>query len=232
MKRLALLIPALVACNTVDSDNILTSGMYADIEARATGNGITTVSATLFLEDPLELNFIELTGDDQLIASFGTQEKVMNETIILNIVGHHADFQTDLEDDEFVVSFERSVDNGAPESIVTLPAPFNIVPPPASNSRAAVLDIDWQPADTLDLMSWTATGTCIDLATDELDRDVGTVQIPGNTFKKKQGTNIPDSCDVTLTLSRERLGTLDRGFGEGGEVTGEQVRTITFMSTP
>src|SRR5688500_11486412 len=100
MKKLVLCV-SLAACTTVDSDNLLTSGMYADIAARAGGDGTTTVSATLFLEDPIELNFVQLTGDDQLVASFEGETRVMTETNILNIVSHHATFQADLEGDEF-----------------------------------------------------------------------------------------------------------------------------------
>ena len=231
MKKLVL-CSMLAACTTVDSDNILTSGMYADISARASGDGTTTVSATLFLEDPLELNFVELTGDDQLVAIFEDQTRVMTETNILNIVSHHATFQADFEGDEFVVDLQRTVDNGAPESIATLPAPFDIVPPPQSISRSAALDLDWQPANTADLMSWSASGDCIELAGSSIPDDSGAVTLGPNTLQKRQGQQIADTCTVTVEITRSRLGVLDRNYGEGGEVTGEQFRRVTFTSTP
>ena len=231
MKKLVL-CASLAACTTVDSDNLLTSGMYADIAARAGGDGTTTVSATLFLEDPIELNFVQLTGDDQLVASFEDETRVMSETNILNIVSHHATFQADLEGDEFVVDFQRSVDNGAPESIATLPAPFDIVPPPASISRAAALDLDWQPAGTADLMSWSASGDCIETTGSSIPDDSGAITLGADTLQKRQGQQIADSCTVTIEITRSRLGILDRGYGEGGEVTGEQFRRVTFTSMP
>jgi hypothetical protein len=137
MKRLGLFAILLASCTRVESDDILTSGISADISARAKGDGTTTVSATLYLGNPLNLNFVDLTADDRLIASHGDQTKVMTEVIILNAVGHNATFQTDAEDDEFVVDFQRTIDEGAPRSVAILPAPFTIMPGVTSVSRAA-----------------------------------------------------------------------------------------------
>jgi hypothetical protein len=234
-----LLLPVLlstVACTSVESDDILTSGIYADIAARADGGGTTLVTATLFLGNPINLNFIDLTGDDQLIASYGDQDKVMIETKILGTVSYSAAFQGGFEGDEFVVALLRNVDGGAPESIATLPEEFEIDPigdpGPGEMSRAQELMFTWGPAGSSDQMSWVAEGVCIERVGAPLASDTGTATIPRNTLVQREGAQIPETCEVTITMTRSRLGSLDPGYGKGGEITGEQVRTVTFTSTP
>lgn len=218
------------ACTKVDSENILTRGIYADIAARTTGKGTTTVSATLYLEDPANLNFVDLTGDDTLIAINGAQSKEMIEQDILSHVSHHAEFLTDVAGEEFVVDFQRTVDGGAPQSIATLPTAFDLLQIGAPVSRAQELVIEWSPAIGSE-MTWELSGPCIDFVTGGTSADTGLATISANTIKKTMGQNIPDSCEVTVTVTRTLEGVLDPGFGKGGVVVGEQVRTLTFTST-
>ena len=137
---------AAVGCSKSDSGDILTSGMYGAISARADGTGQTRVATSLYLGNPINLNFIELSAGDQLFVSHNGQDVVPMEESVLNIVSYTAWFTTEAENEEFVVSFERTVDAGAPSSTVTLPAPFTLVAPSAS-SRAAVLTVTWSPSE-------------------------------------------------------------------------------------
>jgi hypothetical protein len=219
------------ACTRVESDNVLTSGMYADITASADGSGITTVNATLFLGNPGNLDYVDLTGGDELQVAHGDQVKVMNETIILNAVGHSATFQTDNEDDEFVVDFVRDVDSGAPNSVVTLPAPLAMEPVAGSVSRAQPLTINWEGASP-DEISVSANGSCIVGFGTPTTEDAGSATLDAGSLVKQQGAQISDSCDVTLTVTRSRQGELDTHFGEGGRIVGEQTQSITFTSVP
>ena len=234
MKKLILL--ALVSgCTTVASEDILTHGMYADIDARANANGETTVSTTLYLGSPINLDFIELSAGDQLVATNSPDTKVMQETSILNIVSYHATFQTTDEDEVFEIGLERSVDSGAPSSLVSLPSPFTIIPPVTSQSRAASMSIAWSPAATTEKMSWTAKGTCIESTGEALAGDPGSFVIPAGRLIKRvpQGAEAgPDSCQVTIEISRQREGDLDPGYGKGGTIFGTQSRTTTFTTTP
>lgn len=219
------------ACTRTESEDILTSGMYAAMSATTTGNGTTTVSATLMLGNPIDLNFIDLTADDQLVALWNTQAKRMEETIILNIVAHSTTFQTGNEGDEFSVAFDRTVDGGAPNSFVALPAAFAFAAPPASASRAAPLSITYGPSGTSEAMRWRADGSCIDSAVGNLTGDPGVIELPANTFVKKQN-GVETICPITFALERVRDGQLDPAFGKGGQILGVQSRTTTFSSTP
>ena len=40
------------------------------------------------------------------------------------------------------------------------------------------------------------------------------------------------SCTVTVTLRRQRAGSLDPAYGQAGYIFGVQARTATFTSTP
>ena len=223
----------LAGCTTTQSDDILTSGIYASIEAQAKGDGTTDVSATLFVGNPIGLNFVELTGDDSLVAISSGESKTMTERHVLNTVDHHAEFATDAEGARFEVVFDRSIDQGAPSSIAILPAKFSITTAPQTASRAQSLMLGWSPAGLADPMSWSVHGDCIEDENVPLTLDEGTVVIPANTIKKRMGDAIAaDSCAVTFTIKRSKAGMLDPHYGKGGVIAGSQLRTVSITMTP
>ncbi len=231
MKRFALLV-LIASCTTTESEHVLTSGIYASISASSKGDGKTTVSATLFVGSPIGLNFVELTGDDSLVAKTAGMSKTMQESELLNVVGHHADFPVDAEGAQFEVVFDRAVDGGAPSSVATLPAKFDITNPPASGSRAAAITLAWSPAGSPDAMSWEAKGDCIEDESSPITGDPGTVTIAANTLTKRMGAMIEDNCAVTFTIKRSKAGQLDPNYGKGGTVFGVQYRAAVVATTP
>ncbi len=218
-------------CSTVDSSDVLTSGIHAEMSAVSSGDGTTNVSATLYLGNPINLDFVDLTGDDELFAIHGTQRKEMSELILLNIVSHHASFPTDAEGEQFEIDFSRTVDQGAPSSTATLPAAFTLSGPTSATSRTAAIALSWSPASSGDSMSWQATGDCIDLASGALTGDTGSFALVANTLKKRMD-GVTDSCLVTVSVRRSRAGDVDSAYGKGGYIAGAQVRTVTVTSTP
>jgi hypothetical protein len=232
MTKLCMLALLASGCAKTESSDLLTSGIYADLSARSTGTGTTTVYATLYVGNPNNLNFVELTGNDKLIASYGTEHKAMNQTELLNIVSHAAQFSTDAEGAAFEIALERSVDAGAPKSTVTLPAVFTLNPVPATVSRATALPLSWLPAASTDAMAWKATGACIGDTQGTITGDPGSWMIQAGTFTKREGQNIADSCMVTITMTRSRAGVLDSHYGKGGTAVGIQERTVSVTSTP
>ena len=230
MTRLALLAAILAGCTTVESSDVLTSGIYASIVAEGRGDGTTDVTATLFVGNPVGLDYVELTGDDKLLVRAPGITKEMRETELLNTVGHHAEIAVDAEGTQIEVAFERTIDGGAPHSTATLPAKFAITGSPQTAARTQPITVTWGPTSN-DGMSWTATGDCIEVETDVMP-DTGTVTIDSGLLKKRMGTNVPDQCEVTITIARARLGMLDPGYGKGGEIRGMQTRTVKVISTP
>ena len=226
---------ALTGCAKTDSMDLLSTGIYAQLSATASGDGTTDVRASLYVGSPNNLNFVDLTGDDQLIASYQNQEKVMTEIILLNIVSHHASFTVDAEGSEFQIAFDRSIDAGAPNSFVTLPAKFDLnVPFNPNISRATPFTLTWSGISTDD-MRWEIKGTCIDPASGTLSADNGELFLEANMIKKKMAAmneTVPDECAMDIEIIRSRPGTLDRGYGKGGIISGAQSRKLTLMSVP
>lgn len=231
--QLLMAVVALTGCAQTDSSDLLTSGIYAAISAQAKGDGTTEVQATLYVGNPINLNFVDLTGDDRLVASHGSQEKVMTEVQLLNVVSHHATFTTDSPGDQFQVSFERTVDAGARNSIATLPERFTLGALTTTTwSRAQMLTLTWDNTSTGTTMRWRVEGDCIELETQQLSADEGTLTIEAGRIKKRMGENIADECPVTVSVTRSRAGELDRGYGKGGVIEGLQTRTVMLTSTP
>lgn len=218
-------------CAKTESADLLTSGIYAAITARASGDGNTTVSATLYVDDPNQLNFVELTGDDSLIATSGAVHQEMRQSELGNIVSHTAQFTGDAEGTAYTVDLIRSVDHGAPATTMTLPAGFTIAPPPAAASRNADLQLTYAPAGTGDAMVWTIAGGCITTYEAHLTNDSGVVSIPAKLLAPIAGSEAA-TCSVAVTLSRQRAGQLDPGYGKGGTALAEQVRQVSWSSTP
>ena len=228
MKTIAL-IALLAACGTTESSSLLTTGIAADMSAVTTGDGTTRVTAELFNGSPDQLIFVDLQPGDELVADVGGQSMTLAKTQLVTIISYDATFATGDQGDEFTVDFQRMVDDGAPASTVTLPAPFTIDPVAASSSRAAALTITYAPSGTSDPVGWQASGDCIEVATGAAASDSGSITIPAGMLTANSGST---SCMVTVSLTRERAGTLDPHFGKGGEIQGQQVRTAMTTSTP
>ena len=232
MTRLAWLAILAAGCTTTSSSDVLTSGIYASINAETKGDGKTEVGATLFVGNPIGLNFVELTGDDSLIAKMAGQSKTMVERTVLNTVVHRAEFDVDAAGTQFEVVFDRAVDDGAPSSIATLPAKFDITTAPQSASRAQPITLSWSPTGTPDGMSWSAKGDCIEDESAPIMNDSGSVTIDAGLIKQRMGMNIAAECAVTFTIKKQKLGTLDPHYGKGGVVYGTQYRTTVVTSMP
>lgn len=232
MHKLAYLTVALAACTTTESDDILTSGINAQITASTLGDGKTTVTATLFVGNPLNLNFVELAGDDRLVARQGTVAKPMIASELFNTVAHRAELAADAEGTLFEVAFERTIDSGAPSSKMTLPGKLEIAAGPTTASRAQPVTLAWSPSGSTDAMSWEAVGECIERAASTISGDPGTLTIDAAVLSKRMDPNTPERCLVTIAIRRSRAGQLDPHYGKGGSAAGVQERKLTFMSTP
>lgn len=224
-----------INCQSVDSDNILVSGMYADINASTDGTGSTRVRTTLFLENPSITNYIELEGGD-LLTAYGPDgdRQIMREFQFLEATSYRADFDVDDGGAEFIVEFSRDVDAGAPDSRVYLPLSFDILTTP-SESYSRVDDdiiIDWDPADTGEDVDLEFTGNCIDTEIRSVDGDPGTFVLPAGSLQKRAGEMVDDVCDLDVTIVKSTPGDLDPNYGHGGVISGEQVRSLTLATEP
>ena len=221
---------AVVGCKEkVDSQDIRTHGVYASFSAVANGSG-TTVSAQLKVGGSNSNTYLELTGQDKLTATVGTEKG--------NLVGsnqtYRATFTTEEGGTSVKIAFLRgSADEDAPNSVATLPEPFTLegIDTNQEVSRQEDIVISWDPVANDDL-EWDLDGDCISLEFGNEMDDPGMLVLTAGSVEPRFSDDADKTCEVTFTLDRIRKGTVDANFGEGGKFEAIQRRRLKFLSTP
>jgi hypothetical protein len=231
---LTLALMALPACaESVGSDDVLTDGMYAELRAEASEDGIRA-TATLRVGGASSNTYVKLTGSDSLTATAaGETEEMTAQNNGGNVFRYTADLDATAEDTVVVFRFDRSIDDGAPSSRCTLPRPMVIEAPVDGDVFRRADDdlvITWDTSGSNQPIELTVEGACFDDLQVSLEDDPGTYTIQAGTLAS--AGDPPSACEATVALSRRNNGTLDPGFGEGGLVVCSQVRTTTFRSDP
>ncbi len=216
------------ACSeTVDSTEISTADIYASIRARAEAYGTTFIETSLKTEEGGN-TYLELKGDDRLTATLGGETRDMVSASSGGAVWYESEFDTIAENAEFIIAFTRSKDDGAPESIITLPAPFDIsAPEEGANFVAGVNDIVivWSNYGSNDEMFIELKGSCIHTYENTVDDYSGMFTIDADEIETFAGEDDTD-CAVEMTLERRRPGIIDSNYGKGGEVNVKQARGV------
>lgn len=231
---LLLLLFTTAGCTKVESKSVLTSGISALMSVTADGTGKSVASASLRVGDS-SVDYVDLSSGDSLVASSGTKSQPMSRSVLFNIVTYSTEFAgLDANGTAYTVAFKRSLDAGAPASTCTLPAPFTLTTPPPNSSFSrggADITLTWQ-GGTTDAMLYELKGDCLTSKSATLAGDPGTLQIPRGTVVVSDPKYAGQSCSGTLVVKRQRQGKLDPAFGHGGSIFAEQVRVVTFTSTP
>ena len=222
-----------VACSEdVDSTDVKTSGVYADMSVVATGDGRSKLTVDLRVGGASSNTHLDVKGTDSLTANDGTTTKTLTQSG--NV--YTATFDGDAADKKFTVIFNRPDDKSAPNSWVTLPAPFAIagVAAGATVSRAAGFTATWAASTaSTDRMQWTIdsdAGGCL-FANSKSISDAGQTVITASDFSVHSGEE-QATCNANFCLDRTRDGALDPAYGEGGKINATQKRCVAFMSAP
>jgi hypothetical protein len=212
----------------VESTDIRTTGVYPVIDVTAEGSGTSRVLVKLKVGGPNSNTYLELTGPDRLTATGAGATKELDSS---GSVSYAATFATEAAG-PFVVSFLRGPeDDNAPNSTVDLPEPYTLTVETTELSRATGdLVFSWTPALSGGVIDSSLYGTCIDTLIETIPDD-GTGSISHDRIHARDGATT-ESCTVTLTLARTRVGQVDPAFTEGGRVTASQIRSRAFTSTP
>lgn len=221
------------ACETVEGSAVKTSGLYALVEAEATGDGQLTTKMTLTM-GPTSLTYISLAADESLVATVGVQTKAMVKRTLFGATWYEAKFSGDSADLPIKVALNRPSDVGAPSSSGTLPGPFAILSPAAGTtfSRAAQggLNLNWEAPSAGDVVEVTASGSCIDsVSAIRTSPGASDANVPRFTARSGHET---ETCNVELTVTKLREGTVDPAFGKGGAFHARVIRKLTVASTP
>ncbi len=224
------------ACTSVQSADIKTAGMSAIMRVSADGTGQTQATAEIHVDNNIT-DFVSLSSGDRLVASASTQSETMSQTNFAGSVSYAATFTgLDADGTTYTIALNRSSDVSAPSSTCVLPKPFNIAAPTANSTFSRANDnivVTYDTIGTEDQMTWSAGGDCVHGMVD------GTVSGDSGSFTIAKGVLVPTdssfatmTCQAHITLTRSRPGQLDSHFGSGGSMTAQQVRTVTFNSTP
>ena len=220
------------SCETVQSTDIKTSSLYAELEADAPGTGRVNVKATLRL-GPGSLTFLELTPGELLTATVGPTNRAMSRQAVLGTTSYEAGFDGDGDGEgtPVKVSLSRVSDTSAPESVATLPAAFVFTAPTANTTvpRTGGLIVSWSGTGPADPMHISARGSCIQPVDAEATGASGTHTFAA--FKIATG-NETNTCNLVITLVRTRIGVVDPAYGKGGVFKASVTRTLNLSSTP
>ena len=231
---------AAAGCQSIDSTDVRTSGVYAEFSLTTQSATEAKVDATLWAGGALSNTYLALTGPDHLTAYLGSNAYPMQ--------GHTAIYESysaiipyPATDTELRVAFERGPDNvSAPGSTVIMPALFALAPtaenPVLARQRCA--GIDWAPFDPTQLVSWFVDGACVQLfGEDGADDPVRSRFQPERCRSRRRPGRMrntirfPDQCTATADVTKSRVGQVDPGFS-GGTFTASQNRSTTFTSVP
>ncbi len=230
---------------SVDSQDIKSSGFYAEMRTYSDRNDNTSVTAEFRLGNDSQSDYIMLSDSDTATVTVNGSTKELTEGDDFVYI---AEFGTDVSNSEFVIALERSAeeDSSMPNSTVVSPRNIVIATPDENeifeSYETMTVTIN---ADENDLNTEISVyGDCVDNTGEE--RYVSksfTTSAPIETYTLSMevllGTssyraNFNDSipCDITVEVSRTRYGTVDSGYGKGGVISAVQERLVGIFVNP
>ena len=231
MNRLLILTAALFAlpaCESIDSGDLDTSGIWAGMQVRHWGRGTIEVTVDLKSGGQLSNTWLELTDGDRLDASLngGDTQKLRGN----DLLGRHwyeTTFDSAPDDALVEVAFTRAEKDDAPSSQVRMPLNFDITGPAANAAFGPGEDIPitWSTTSD-DTFEINVSGDCI-TGWDEPVGDSGSFRLPAAALERH--TNDP-GCLVTIELERTRGGKVDSAF-KGGNIAAVQSRKVDVQVT-
>lgn len=219
---------------TTDCDNIRTPGIAMLTEIIAGANARSVVTTELRVGGAQSNTYCVLGSGDELVAVADGEERSMQA---IDDGVYEVSFSTIDEDTAFEVRLERDVDDDSTGNMGTLPAPFEISSSfPSAVSRADDdLTVEWDPSGTDDDMELGIeddAGGCLRFDENvDIGGDPGTQVVAAGTLESSDDEQ-PETCDLTLTLTRTRRGSVDGGLDRESRFLLRQVRTDTFASAP
>jgi hypothetical protein len=237
--RVLLVVVAFVvcaSCTTIQSSSLRTSGISAHMQIVGDDTGQTKVSAQ-FNVDNNSTDFVDLSTGDTVVASVGGQSQPLSRVSFLGTVSYQAAFTgQDADGTLYTIALNRATDVSAPASTCTMPKPFQITAPTSNGSFSRAtsdITVTYDTIGTQDSMNWSAGGNCIKgLVGGSVTNDAGSFTIARGTLVPTDPTQSTITCQAQITLTRERPGNLDPHYGSGGSIVAQQVRTVSFNSTP
>lgn len=224
---------AATACDTIDSDDLNTGGIYPTLTVTATGNGQSEAIAVLRANSATSLNFVDLGAGDALTVSLAGVERSLQRNNLGDYIYYNASFDTAPAGEPYTFALSRTEEADAPESVVELPAAFELTADIGADEVADVAA--WQPAAESLGLTWDVSGQpepltidvlgpCVDTFAADIPTDSGTYQLTAGLIVRSIGTD--PTCTVQVKVTRQRSGTVDGAFNSSGRAAGLQERSL------
>lgn len=217
---------AVAGCTVSDSNDIRTSGLFADFSATSDGQ-TTALVAILKVGGEFSNNRLTLTAGDSLTASNGSSQQAMIfQRGPLGGVQYVTGYSGDPAATQYTISLLRDNDTDAPDSNVTMPADFVVDPVNSQYSSNEDISFTWTP--TVPLMNITVYGDCIQLLYYGNNANTtGFVLTAGSM--QQNAISGSSQCEVTVQFDSVNNGVVDSNYGKGGKFRAIQRRTLTFL---
>jgi len=225
MRPLAVLIVTalvLTGCSTVDSADIRTSGMTADLFVKLPEDANSVDVTASFRVGTL--TYVELGGGEKVSASADGQNETLRRGKFAGATSYTGQLDATKPGTEITFDLKRDGDNtSAPSSTVTLPEPVHLTAPAGKLSRRATIQVTFAsgPAQAL-----TWTGPCIQTGSLEIEAGRSSATIAAGLIRAvapaSPGAGTSTTCQLTLTLTRRTTGKLDGAFKDGSVVAEAQ----------
>lgn len=220
----ALCLTALTGCHSVDSAQVDTDDINAQITVTARGTGDAEIVAQLSPERSV-FGFLELApGENLRVHARGFESRLEPRWF---------DYQTylplDYGETEFQVRLERVWGAHAPDSWVRMPHRFDLYRLGGLYSLSYdAIPIEWDVISD-DEMRLTVSGACVEDYERHISigRDAGVVIVPPYTLMPKAHWD-GGPCELEITVERYRFGSLDRAFGSGN-IKARQLRQMSVL---
>ncbi len=224
---------ALASCQPVDSEDINSSGIYADIEVVSSLSTHADVNVSFRSSSKSNASYIELTANDNLATSSNNQIKFFSKDNFLNKITYSANFNDVADEASFTVSLERPNDISAPNSSVSLPKEMQITLPASAHvfTPDQQLDIAWSPARINQLIDIQFVVTCDDNTTRTISglNDDGTYSISIDALIADSAISNNNDCHISIGLTRTHRGSIDTNYGKGGKITAKTTRSLNVI---
>lgn len=230
-----LLAMGATGCANVDSSDIRTSGMHANVKLVADGTATVKATTSLRVGGATSNTFVELVEGDALTVTVAETTKDMGERSALGAYWYEAALEASVAapDVDVVFDFTRAEGESALGSTVSLPQPFGITAPVPDASIAigtgVEVTIDDAAGDNMDV---TIEAPCIKNFHKPVPAAAMGLTIAADELEARE-SNAEDvtECQGTLEVRRTREGTLSDAYGEGGTAQAVQVRSLDVTIT-
>ena len=231
--RWTLLVGALlVGCEAVDSSDIRTSGIWADMTVSATGDGTSIVETWLRVGGPLSNTNVDLVEGDSLSVSVSGLSEPLDRVAFGNLIYYIAEVETDAPGEDFVIALDRAADDSAPSSVMSLPEPFTFEDVSDTVSSDTTLEGRISGLDDApNRLIVAVDGDCIYQHEESVTLDAeGRFEIDGSDLEATDAEDTA-SCGLEVKVILASDGTVDPAY-EGGSAEGHQVRSLQSSYEP